>query len=224
MGWVERQVADIFHEVDEEVRRERLQKLWDRYSVHIIAAAVLIVAAIGGWRGYEWYLGKQAAAAGVQFQAAVSLSEAGKTAEAEAAFAKIAAEAPAGYRVLARFRAAAELSKNKPEEAAKAYDALAADASLGSTLQDLATVRSAMLRVDKAPLADLQKDLAPLTEPGRPFRHSARELLALSAWHHHDLATARKYIDMIVNDGESPPLMRSRVEMLSALIAAESKS
>ena len=217
-------MADIFHEVDEEVRRERLQRFWERYSVYIVGAAILIVAAIGGWRGYEWYVGKQAAAAGVEFEQAVRLAEQGKTADAENAFAKIAAQAPTGYRILARFRAAAELAKSKPEEGAKAYAALAADASLGSTLQDLATVRSAMLRVDKAPLADMQKDLAPLTEPGRPFRHSARELLALSAWHHHDVATARKYIEMIANDGESPPLMRSRVEMLSALIAAESKS
>jgi len=217
-------VADIFHEVDEEVRRERLQKLWERYSLYIIAGAVLIVAAIGGWRGYEWYVSKQAATAGVEFENAVSLAEQGKTAEAEDAFAKIAAQAPAGYRVLARFRAAAELSKNKPEDAAKAYDVLAADASLGSTLRDLATVRAALLRVDKASLADMQKALEPLVEPGRPFRHSARELLALSAWHHQDLAAARKYIDMIANDGESPPLMRARVEMLSALIAAGSKS
>jgi hypothetical protein len=49
-------VADIFHEVDEEVRRERLQRLWERYSFHIIAGAVLVIAVIGGWRGYEWYI------------------------------------------------------------------------------------------------------------------------------------------------------------------------
>ena len=47
-------MADIFHEVDEEVRREQLKKLWERYSIHFIALAVLIVAAVGGWRGYEW--------------------------------------------------------------------------------------------------------------------------------------------------------------------------
>ena len=217
-------MADIFHEVDEEVRRERLQKLWERYSIYIIGFAVLFVAGIAGWRGYEWYIAKQAAAAGAQFEAAITLSEAGKTAEAEQAFAKIAAEAPTGYRVLARFRGAAELTKTKPEEAAKAYDALAADSSLGSTLQELATVRAAMLRLDTASFADLQKELVPLTEPGRAFRHSARELLALSAWRHQDYAAARKFIEMIRNDAESPPLMRSRAEMLSALIPSESKS
>ena len=91
-------MADIFHEVDEEVRRERLQKLWDRYSIYIIGLAVLIVAAIGAWRAYQWWEAKKAAAAGAAFESALSLSDEGKHAEADAAFAKIAAEAPAGYR------------------------------------------------------------------------------------------------------------------------------
>ncbi len=106
-------MADIFHEVDEEVRRERLQKLWERYSIHFIVLAVLVVAGVGGWRGYQWWQDKQAAAAGAKFETALALSQQGKHAEAEAAFAKIAAEAPAGYRMLARFRAAAELRESE---------------------------------------------------------------------------------------------------------------
>ena len=94
-------MADIFHEVDEEVRRDQLKKLWDRYSIYLIAAAILIVAGIGAWRGYEYWIAQKAAAAGAAFEAAASLSEQGKHAEAEAAFAKIATEAPDGYRVLA---------------------------------------------------------------------------------------------------------------------------
>ena len=82
-------MADIFHEVDEEVRREQLKKLWDRYSIYLIALAVLIVAGIGAWRGYEYWVAKKAAAAGAAFEAAGVLSEQGKYAEAEAAFAKV---------------------------------------------------------------------------------------------------------------------------------------
>lgn len=217
-------MADIFHEVDEEVRRERLQKLWDRYSIYLIALAVLIVAGIGGWRGYEYWQAKQAAEAGAKFEAALTLSEQGKHAEAEAAFAAIAAEAPVGYRVLARFRAAAELAQTKPADAVKAYDQIAADASLSETLQDLAALRAGMLLVDSAPLAELQKRLQPLTEPGRSFRASAREMLALSAWHNHDVTAARHYIDMMATDAETPPGARARAEVLSALIAAGGKS
>jgi len=217
-------VADIFHEVDEEVRRERLQRLWDRYGIFLIALAVLIVASIGAWRGYEWWQAKKAAAAGAAFESALSLSEEGKHAEAEAAFAKVAAEAPAGYRILARMRAAAELAQTKPADAVKAYDELAADNSLGAVLQDLAAVRAGMLMVDSAPLSDMRRRLDPVSEPGRAFRHSARELLALSAWRNHDFTAARRYIDMIATDAESPPGTRARAEVLAALIGADGKS
>jgi hypothetical protein len=214
-------LADIFHEVDEEVRRERLQKLWDRYSIYIIGLAVLIVAAIGGWQAYQWWEAKKAAAAGAQFETALSLSDEGKHAEADAAFGKIAAQAPAGYRILARLRAAAEIAESKPADAVKAYDDLAADASLGSTLQDLAAVRAGMLLVDTASLADMQRRLDRVAEPGHAFRHNARELLALSAWHNHDFTAARRYIDMIAGDGETPPNTRARADVLSALVAAD---
>jgi hypothetical protein len=217
-------VADIFHEVDEEVRRERLQKLWDRYGIYLIALAVLFVAGIGAWRGYEYWLAKKAAEAGANFEAATTLSDAGKHAEAEAAFAKIAADAPSGYRALARLRAAAETAQIDPKAAVKAYDDIAADGSLEQTLRDLAAVRAAMMMVDEAPLADMHRRLDSLAEPMRPFRHSARELLAFSAWRNGDTETARRYIDMIATDAETPPGTRARIDVLSSLIAANRKS
>jgi len=217
-------VADIFHEVDEEVRREQFKKLWDRYSIYLIAAAVLLVAAIAGWRAYEYWIAQRAAAAGADFEAALALSDQGKRTEAEAAFAKVAAEAPDGYRVLARFRAAAVLGESKPSDAVKAYDELSADGSLAPVWRDLAAVRAAMLLVDTASLSEMQKRLDPVAEPTRSFRHSARELLALSAWRNHDLTNARRYLDMIATDAESPIGIRARADVLSAVIAAEGKS
>lgn len=217
-------MSDIFSEVDEEVRRERLQQLWDKYSIYIIALAVLIVAGIGGWRGYEYWVSQKAAAAGAAFESAVTLSEQGKHAEAQAAFTKVVTDAPKGYAVLARFRAAAELGQVKPEDAVKAYDALAADGSLGATWQDLAALRAGLLLVDTASFADLRKRLEPLTEPTRVYRHTARELLALSAWRERDFTAARRYVDMIAADAETPPGARTRIDALSALLAADGKS
>ena len=41
-------VTDIFQEVDEEVRREQLKKLWERYGHYIIAACILVIVGVAG--------------------------------------------------------------------------------------------------------------------------------------------------------------------------------
>ena len=213
-------VADIFQEVDEEVRREQLKKLWDRYGYLIIALCILIVAGVGGWRGYQYWQAKKAGESGVAYEQAVQLAQAGKHNEADAAFARIAAGGTAGYRVLARLRAAAELAQTDQKAAVAAYDALAADQNAGQVIQDLAGIRAGLLLIDSAPYSEMQKRLEPLTASGRTFRHSARELLALSAWKAGDLNAARKWTDMIMTDPETPGGTRNRAQILSDLIAA----
>ena len=210
-------MSDIFHEVDEEVRRERLKQLWDRHSNLIVAAALAVVLAVAGWRGYDWWETKKSAEAGVAFEAAVALAEAGKPAEAQAAFAKLAKEGSSGYRILAGFREAAELAKADPAAAVKAYDVLAADSSLGRPLQDLATVRAGLILVDTAPLAELTTRLEPLTAPNGTFRHTARELLALAAWRTGDQAAAKRWFDVIATDAETPAGTRQRMDVLMTL-------
>ena len=217
-------MADIFHEVDEEVRRDQLKKLWDRYGIYIVILAVLVIAGFAGWRGYQYLEAKKSAEAGAQFEAAVTLSEAGKHAEAEAAFAKIAQDAPAGYAMLAKLRVAAELSQTDAKAAVAAYDKLAADRTIGQTMQDVAALRAGLLLVDSVPLSELRTRLEPLAEPGRTFRHTARELLELSAWRNNDRAAAQRYIAMTTADAETPPGTRSRLDVLSALLDANGKS
>jgi hypothetical protein len=216
-------VSDIFQEVDEEVRREQLKKLWERYGNYIIAGCLLILIAIGGWRGYEWWQTRKADEAGAAFEQAVTLAETGKHQEAEAAFAKLAADGTAGYRVLARLREAAELGRTDRNAALKAYDELAADNGAGRVMQDLAALRAGYLLVDSSPYADLRARLEPLTGADRVFRHSARELLALSAWKAGDMGAARQWTNMITGDPQTPAGARSRAEVLSELIAASGK-
>lgn len=216
-------MSDIFHEVDEEVRRERLKKLWEQYGNVFIAVALLIVIGIGGWRLYQWWDAKQAAEAGMQFEAAIRLSEQGKHDEAAAVFTKLAAEGTAGYRTLARFRIAQELAAKDPQAAVKAYDVLAADRGIGQPLQDLAEIRAALMLVDTAPYEELRSRLEPLTVNDRPFHHTARELLALSAWRAGDPTASRRWIDFILTDAQTPASVRARVEMLMALTDGRAK-
>jgi hypothetical protein len=215
-------VSDIFHEVDEEVRREQLKRLWERYGTLLVALCILVVVGVAAWRGYEWWQAKQAAQSGAAFEQAAALAAAGKHQEAEAAFAKLASDGTAGYRVLAGLRQAAELARTDNKAAVAAYDQISADKNAGQAIQDLAAVRAGFLLVDSAPYSEIRTRLEPLTAPDRIFRHSAREILALSAWKSGDLAAARQWTDLIITDPQSPSGVRSRAEVLSELISAAS--
>jgi hypothetical protein len=210
-------VSDIFQEVDEEVRREQLKKLWDRYGIYAIIAAFLVVAAVAAWRGYGWWEARRAADTGAAFEAAMALAEAGKHQEAEAAFGKIVAEGTSGYRRLARLREAAELAQIDAKAAIAAYDAIAADDAAGPVIQDLAAVRAAALLIDQGAFEEAQRRLEMPAGNDRTFRHTARELLVLAAWRAGNAAAAKRWFDVIASDAQTPAATRSRVEMLMAL-------
>ena len=217
-------MSELFDEVNEDVRRDQLKQLWNRYSIFIVAGALLIIAAVGGWRGYQYLEGKKAAEAGAAFDRAVELSEQNKHTEAEAAFTELAAKAPAGYRLLARLRAAAELATRDPQGAAKLYDDIAADRSADVAVQELAKFRAAGLLLETSSYPNMLTRLEAATAAGATFRHTARELLALSAWRANDTTAARRWLDLIANDGETPPSLRSRAEALQALLPPVAKS
>jgi hypothetical protein len=217
-------VSELFDEVDEDVRRDQLKKLWDEYSIYIIAGALLIIIAVAGWRGYQYLEAKKATEAGAAFDKAVELSEANKHSEAEAAFTSLAANAPSGYRILARLRAAAEAGTHDPQAGAKLFDDISADRSVGASEQELARIRAAGLLLDTSTYPGMLARLEPAAAPGATFRHTARELLALSAWRANDTTAARRWLDLIANDGETPPGLRSRAEALQALLPPVAKS
>ena len=205
-------MSELFDDVDEEVRRDQLKKLWDQYSLYIIAGMILIIAAVGGWRGYQYLEAKKAAEAGAAFDKAV------------AAFADLVAKAPFGYRVLARLRMATEVANRDPQAAAKMFDEIAADRSVGVAEQDLARIRAAQLLLESTSYPNMKERLEAAAAPGANFRHTARELLALSAWRANDAAATRQWLDLIANDGETPPSLRSRAEALQALLPPVAKS
>ncbi len=214
-----RTMSDFIREVDEEYRRDRAIEVWKRYKKWIIGAAALIVLATAGWRVWEHQRKLSAEAAGSQFESAVQLAREGKDKEAEAAFLDIARSGPPGYSMLARFRAAAEIGARDPEEAVKIYDALAADSRVDPVLQNAARLRAALLMVDSADAVQMKQRVEPLAAPTAPFRHSARELLGLSALRAGDLENAGRWFDMIIADPQAPQGLRERASTMLGLVA-----
>lgn len=214
-------MSDIFREVDEDLRREQAKRLWKQYGNYVIAAAVVIIVAVAGYRGWQYWQARQAAATGDQFLAALQLADEGRQVEAEAALATIMAEGSGDYPVLARLMAAsAKVAGGDATAAAAEFDAIAEDTATPVPLRDVARLRAAMALVDTASFADIRARIEPLAASEQPYRNTAREILGLSAFRAGELDQAKSYFDAIAEDADAPGGMGQRVTMMLDLIRA----
>lgn len=214
----------FLREVDEEVRREQVTRMFDTYGIVI---AVAVIAMFIGTGVYLWMKSSRITdqeRAGARFEAAASLATEGKSDEALKAFADIAKSAPTGYQSLARLRiAGADANAGRVAEALAAYEALSADSASDQILRDFAALQAAMLRLDQADWTEMQNRLTPLTEDLRPWHAPAREALGLAAFKAGKFDEATKLYEQILGDrATTSGLSRRAQEMLAVLADAAS--
>jgi hypothetical protein len=210
----------LFREIDEELRREQLQKLWNQYGTYIILAVALLILGVAGYKWMEARRAAEANAAGARYQAVISLLEQGKTDQAREELKALADSGPAGYAALAELQlAATALSAGKTAEAAAAYDKLANDGRADPLLRDFARLQSASLMVGTASWTEMQNRLNPLLGEKSPWRYSARELLGLAAIRSGEIAEAKKIYGELLTEQKVPPSIQERARMAMSLLA-----
>ena len=218
-------MADIFQEVDEEVRRDKAAEFWKKHQNLILGVAVLIVLASAGFRYWQYEKEKAEQAAGDQFQAAIAALQSGKADEANGGLGKLAAEAPGGYRVLAQMTEAGGKAAANPQASIAAFDAIAGDASVDPLFRDAARLRAAFLRLDRP--NDEQAGAAALTSLAGgegPYRRTARLALGALALSRGEYDEAGKELDLVLGDNEASPDERKLAERWLGLVASNRAS
>lgn len=204
-------MSDIFKEVEEDLRRERFTRLWKRYGRHIIIAAVVLVvgtAAGVGWNAYR------DAALERDTRALIEANEFLTVGPVEGAGAILddLADDSGGIGLLARFdQARLAARQGDRETAAHIYARIRDDGSVPRLYRDLARLLAVYARFDRAPVEEVEKELEPLVASDNPWRHSAKELLALAAVRRGDQARARQLLSEIAGDPSAPTPMRGRI-------------
>jgi len=212
-------VADIFQEVDEELRRENYAKLWQRYGKYVIALAVSIVLVTAGvwrWKEYRLHLRQEE---GARYASALDLARQGKEKEAVDAFSDVAKQAAGGHRVLARLQEGALKARVGDNAGAiAAYGALAGDASADPIYRDVATLLAAQCALKGGDASAAIERLKPLTAANNPWHPSALELTALAQLKSGNKAEARAIYQRLADDLAAPQSLRARAaEMITAL-------
>lgn len=218
-------MSDIFQEVEEDLRRERLKRVWDRYGIVVFAVALLIILITAGFSGYEWWTTKRERAAGDQFVAALAEAEDARTQTAAEALTAFAADAPGGYKMLATFRAGTVYEQaGEPETARDTFAALARESGIEPIYRDLANLRLAQTELDLGNYDAARQAVAAMAEnTSTPFNASAQELMGLAAYGADDIADARRWFESLRDEAGVSPGLKARARFMLALITQSTK-
>jgi hypothetical protein len=217
-------VVDIFDEVEEDLRAERAKRLLQRYAWLLIAAVVAIVGAASGWQFWNRHKNQQDAATAALYvgvQNALDQPGAAKAGQL-AILDKLATDAPEGYRTLARMRAAGLKADTGDVAGAVAlWNAVAADANTDPLLRDLASLLATGHELDHGDPTQLEARLKPLAELGNPWAGLAEEQLAVLDLRQGKVDDARKKLQMLQYDSNTPTGLRARAAALMAGIGPQ---
>jgi len=212
-------VADIFKEVEEDLRRDKAADWWKRYSLYIyLVAAVVVLGTAGyqGWRAYDEKLrGEQSDA----YSAALALIEDGNEAEGRQALRALSDPGGSGYALLAALTEA-HLAAEAGEMAAAQdiWNQLAQNGSAPQAVSGLGALNAVMRDLDDGDPAELRGRLRPLTADGAPYRFTALELMAAVALKDGNEQEAREILTEITDDPEAPASSRTRAAQLLAAL------
>lgn len=219
----EQDVADdIFREVDEGLRADRLRALARRYA--LAAAAVIGVAAagVGAWQYQSWQQRQADRAAAATYFAALRTADSSHimpgettslTPQQHDALARLATldGAPAGLRTMARFqRATLLVSSGDAAGALRLWNAIAEDSAADPLLRSLASLFWVQHQIDHGDPATLRSRLATLDAEGMPWRDFAMEAEALLDLRQGHAADARRRLAQLSAEADIPEGMRSR--------------
>lgn len=212
---------NIFREVDEELRSDRMRALWRRFAPYVIGAAVGVVALVAINEGWTWYHSNNAAQSSDELYAAFELIDGGDLAAAQTQLDAVIADGSGSYPVLAQFRKAGVLAADGAvTEAVAAYDALANTQS-NSRLRELALVLGGTLMVDAGTLADVESRVGSIAVEGSPLRNAAREALGLAQYKAGDFAAAQASFEAVINDPLTQSTTRNRMGYYLAQLTAQ---
>lgn len=212
-------MADIFQEVDEDLRRDKAAEWWKRYSIFIYAAAAVVVIGVAGYKGWQTYDEKLRGERSEAYAEALVLIDDGNDAKARQALAALSDPTGDGYPLLAALtQAQLAAEAGDAATAEQIWQQMAGDGGSGTAMAQLGSLLSVLHNMNDGDPAVLRGELQSLAGPEASYRFTALELLATLALREGDAAAAREHLVKITDDPAAPSGSRSRAaELLASL-------
>ena len=183
----------FIQEVTDEVRHDRMFRIWKKYGPYAVAAVVAVVAVSAGLNWMKHREIQQARETGGAFLA----SDIASIEDQQVLIGSV--DGPAA--VIARLRlAAATAVAGDAQAAAALYREVADEPGLGAAYADLARLQAVRVGVAAMDPAQAIAELDPLTVEGAPYRVLALELRAMVRLNAGDIEAAHADLVAIIGD------------------------
>jgi hypothetical protein len=207
-------MTDVFDEIADDLRREKLNQFWKENGSWIIGgvvAAVLLTAGLSFWRQWEYRRNTAATAELVRLVTAADLPQ----------LENFARTGDKNHAMIAKFVAAAtHLEHGEKDQATALYDSIAATSGLDKTWRELAQLLSIGQRLDGDDPEKLKQELSALSSDKSAWRYTALEFSALLDARQGDRQAAIDALTKITADPLAPTDARTRAFTLRELYIA----
>ena len=212
----------FLREVDENLRRSQAEDFFRRWGGWVIAGALLLLAAVGGflyWRNHQAQL---AADQSEKLAAVMADIGAGNTRTIDQRLAEIQNQGTDAYAGLARLTGAAfALQKGERNKAIEAYRAIAADGDQPQAVRDAALLRGTALQFDSLKPEDVISRLEPLARPDSPWFGTAGEMTAMAMLKQNRKSEAGRLFAAIAADKKVPDSLRARAVQIAGTLGVD---
>ena len=206
-------MADIFDEIDEELKKDKAQLLWGRYGKFVIAAVAAVILGVGSAQGFKAWKTKQAETAANACQLAVASDD------VVASLSQAMIDLTDGYEMLAHFRVAAAKAADGDSDGAVAdYMMLVENKAIKPLYQQAALLLAVMNTPDGTDPNQSQDRLAHLTATPGPWQGLALEQSAALDLEKNDPAAALEKFESILGLAELSPELRQRASQLVTIL------
>ena len=212
-------------EVDENLRRDRINDFFKENGSWLIAGLILFLAACGGLIWYQQYRENRTEAQVEQLAQIYKAIAVGNTSKVPQQLDELSTSGSKAVRASALFtRAAFAVQENDNKLAIATYKKVRDDSSLPDAYRNAALVRETALEFDQLDPQQVIAQLAPIAKPGNPWFGSAGEMTALALIKAGKTKQAGELFAMLAKDKSVPESIRNRSIQISGSLGADASS
>jgi hypothetical protein len=212
-------------EVDENLRRDRMQDFFKTYGKWVALGVVLFLAAVGGWIYWQEQRQREASEQSEQLHSLLTDLAAGRNQTVPQRVDQLESSHSDVVRASAMLTdAAVALEQNNRSAAIAKYRELAGDKDIAEPFRDVATVRLTALEFDTIKPEEVVTRLQPMAKAGHPWFGSAGEMTALALMKQNKNAEAGRLFAAIAADSQVPSSIRSRAVQVAGTLGVDASA